>query len=94
MTEILTLIVEYASMWAPALVAVLGIVYTVLVALNKVKEAMKEFKADDTLKGLDSKLKAVLKENQELTRCNKILIDQITKINNYVDIMKGSHNDD
>ena len=56
MTEILQIIVEYVAIWAPSLVAVLGVVSTVLVALSKTKEAFSKLNKDETLKELNDKL--------------------------------------
>lgn len=88
MTEILKIIVEYVAIWAPSLVAILGIVSTVLVALSKTKEAFIKLNKDETLKELKTEMKRLISENEELVRCNKLLLDNYTKIKDYVDTKK------
>lgn len=88
MTEILKIIVEYVAIWAPSLVAILGIVSTVLVALSKTKEAFIKLNKDETLKELKTEMKRLVSENEELVRCNKLLLDNYTKIKDYVDTKK------
>lgn len=82
-------IIEYATMWTPALVAILGIIATVIMAIGKVKGAVDTFKSDKTLADLHDDLTRLSDENKELARCNKLLLDRITKIENYADIKKG-----
>jgi gas vesicle protein len=84
MTEIIEIIVQYVSIWAPSLVAILGVVATVIGAINKSKAALEEFKKSDTLKDLASELKTSISENQELRYQNSLLLDEITKIKDYV----------
>lgn len=87
--EILEVIIEYASIWVPSLVAILGTITTVLTALNKTKEAFDKLNKDETLKQINAKLVSVVSENEELVRCNKLLLDKITEIKNYADNKKG-----
>lgn len=85
MEAILAIIIEYAAMWAPALVAVLGIVATVIGAISKCRDAIIELRNDTTISSMGAKLDALARENAELVRCNKLLLDQITKIQGYAD---------
>lgn len=87
--EILEVIIEYASIWVPSLVAILGTITTVLTALNKTREAFDKLNKDETLKQINAKLVSVVSENEELVRCNKLLLDKITEIKNYADNKKG-----
>lgn len=87
-TEILELIVEYVAIWAPSLVAILGTITTVLLALNKCKDAILEWKNDQTLKDVKDKLTIISQENEELVRCNKLLLEELTKIQGYADAKK------
>lgn len=87
--EFIEILVEHVSIWLPSLTAIIGIVITILSALGKVKTAIKEFKADTTLNDVNTKLQKLTEENQELIRCNKLLLDQITKIKDYADHKKG-----
>ena len=88
MEEILRIIVEYVSIWAPSLVAILGVVTTILVSLGKTKEAFAKLNKDETLKAVNTKLTKVVNENEELIRCNKLLLDELTKIKGYADAKK------
>lgn len=88
MEQILAVIIEYASIWVPSLVAIFGVVATVIGAAAKTKEAFEKLNKDETLKDLKQQLSAVIQENEELVRCNKLLLDEITKINNYADQLK------
>lgn len=88
MTELFTLLMSYVSIWAPSLTAILGIALTVVLAMGKVKSAIDAFKADKTLAALYEKVDKLTSQNTELTRCNKLLLDQLTKIQDYADNIK------
>lgn len=85
MNEIIGIILEYAAIWAPSVVAILGIVYSVLVAMNKTKAQWEKLKGDTDFKDLKEQLVQQSKENEELIKCNKALVVNITKIKDYVD---------
>lgn len=85
MEEIIKIILEYAAIWGPSLVAVLGTVYTVLVAIGKCKEAADKLKNDTTLKDLGTQFARLAKDNEDLVYTNKLLLDEITKIKGYAD---------
>lgn len=96
MSEILEIIIAYASIWAPSLVAILGIAATVIgtyaklrLAIAETKKATEELKSNETIKDLKDKFNELSRKNEELVNTNKILIDQITKIKGYVDLKKG-----
>lgn len=89
MTEILEIIVEYAAIWAPSLVAILGTITTVILALNKCRDAILAWKNDATLRDVKEKLTIISQENEELVRCNKLLLEELTKIKGYADAKKG-----
>lgn len=87
-------IVEYASIWAPSLIAILGIVVMVIQAIHKVKIAIEDMRADKTLSDVkheilntQDQVAEVMKQNQELTRCNKLLLDQLSKVTDYADVI-------
>ena len=86
MEMILLTIAEYASIWAPSLIAILGVIVTVAKALANVKGAIEEVKADKTLAEVNNKLTTIAHENEQLVKTNKILIDKITQIENYTDL--------
>lgn len=88
MEDIIRIVLEYVSIWMPSLVAIFGVVTTILVALGKTKDAWDKLKKDTDYKDVKDKLTNVASENQELIRCNKLLLDEITKIRNYADVKK------
>jgi regulator of replication initiation timing len=69
----------------PAITAILGIIFTALGFMKKVKGMIDEFRKDETLKELNRKVECMLAENQRLNTVNRQLIDQLTKIANYTD---------
>lgn len=79
------IIVQYISIWAPALTAILGVVITVLCGAAKTKAAIQEFKQDNYVKDLTSKVEEVAAQNEDVIHCNKLLLEQITKIKGYAD---------
>ena len=85
MTEILQVIVEYVAIWAPSLVAILGTITTVILAINKCRDAILDWKNDKTLHGVKNELVKISQENEELVRCNKLLLEELTKIKGYAD---------
>lgn len=85
MTELFTLLMSYVTIWAPSLAAIIGIAATVLVALTKMSSTIKAIKADKTLADVYAKMDKLTTQNAELTRCNKLLLDQLTKIQGYAD---------
>lgn len=82
-SALLELLVEYASIWGPSIVAVLGIVVSVVVSLGKVKTAIETFKQDKTIDNLKTEVSAVKNELQETNRQNALLLDQLSKIKGY-----------
>lgn len=87
-TALVELIVSYVSIWAPSIVAILGVVALIVKGVNEVRVAVKELRSDQTIKDLASKLEEALATNKELVETNKILIDQVTRIQGYVDAKK------
>ena len=88
MEAFLATILTYISVWAPSLVAILGVVATVVVAINRVISAIKGMKEDVDFAEVKKKLETLAAENQELARLNKLLLDKITKIKDYADVKK------
>lgn len=78
------ILVEYISIWAPALVAIFGTVFTGFTAIKEILKAIREFKDDTTIKEIKEKLDTVLKENRELAKANRKLLDKVTNVNNYL----------
>ena len=89
------MIISTIAIWAPSLVAILGIVASVVGAIAKVKVAVDESKVaiaeirktEDFAK-LQAEVSRVANENAELVRTNKLLIDEITKIEGYADSLR------
>ena len=85
------LIIQYISIWAPSLVAILGVVATILKARNELANLSK----DETIKelktkvlDLESKLSDRLSKEDEVIELNKMVLDQITQIRGYADHKK------
>lgn len=88
----LELIITQIAIWAPSLISILSVVAVILTAMAKTNGAINELRSTkdfSTLKEqniqLQSKLDKLLLQNEELIEANKILIDKITGIDNYVD---------
>ena len=88
MEVILTSILAHVSIWAPSLVAILGIVATVVIAINKTLTAINNLKNSADFAAVTKKLNSLAAENQELARVNKLLLERITKIKDYADLVK------
>lgn len=84
-TTLITTILSYVAMWCPALVSVLGIVAAVIIAIGKVRAAIEEFRSSTDIHDMRTELARLTTQNKELIRCNKLLLDRITKITNYAD---------
>ena len=95
MTEIIAIVLSYAAIWGPSIVAILSIAATIIGAYAKVKKAVaetklaaEELKSNETIMEMKRELKAQTAANEELIRTNKLLIDQLTKIKDYADLKK------
>lgn len=88
MNESMQIITEHLAIWAPSLVSILSIIVAIIPSVQKVRDHLKALREDKTLVELSNKLEKLASENKELVRCNKILIDKITKINDYADQKK------
>lgn len=84
MEELFALIMSYVSIWAPSLVAILGIAFTVIKGIAE----MKKFVDKKTLAEVYAKMEEIAAQNAETNRCNRLLLDQLTKIQNYADQKK------
>lgn len=84
----LEIITEYAAIWAPSITAVLGIVASILIAMAKIKSAVHTIKDEKTIQELNSKLEAQLIDNKILREQVDLLLDRITKIENYRENLK------
>lgn len=82
-TKLIELLVQYASIWGPSLVAVLGIMISVVSSLAKVKTAVEEFKQDKTIDNLRAEMTAIEQELKETNRQNALLIDELAKVQGY-----------
>lgn len=79
------ILIQYITIWLPSLVAILGVVTSVIIALGKTKSAIAEFKKSDELANLTAEVKRLASENKELRHTENLLLDEITKIKNYVE---------
>ena len=88
MSENLQIITEHLAIWAPSLVSIVGIIVAIIPTVQKIADHLKALKEDKTLVELSNKLERLASDNKELVRCNKLLIDQLTKIKDYADHKK------
>lgn len=88
MSENLQIITEYLAIWAPSLVSIVGIIVAIIPTVQKIADHLKALKEDKTLVELSNKLEKLASDNKELVRCNKLLIDQLTRIKDYADQKK------
>ena len=88
MTELYTVLIEHVAIWAPSLVSILSSIALMIPVFIKCREWLKGLKEDKTLVEISERLEKVSRENADLVRCNKLLLDQITKIQNYADNKK------
>lgn len=88
MTEFYTVLIEHIAIWAPSLVSILGFVAMLVPTFIKCREWLKGLKEDKTLVEVSERLEKLSCENAELVRCNKLLLDQLTKIQDYADHKK------
>lgn len=88
MNEIFGLIVQHVSTWLPALASLLVMFAGIIPVILKVKGALDEIKRTKEFEDVTMQLKILSNENKELIRCNKLLLDRITKIEDYADAVK------
>lgn len=84
----ITALTEMIIIWLPALVSILGIVGTVLGSIAKTKSAIAELKDSTELKNATLEMKRLSAENEELIRTQKLLLEEVTRIQNYADEVK------
>ena len=75
--------IEYLAIWAPSLVSILGVVTTIIIAINKVVTAYNNLNKDETLKEIRNQLNESIRTNKELNEKYDLLLDQLTRIKNY-----------
>lgn len=85
-TEISTLIMEQISLWLPSLSAIIAIVVAIIPTITKIKSALNEVRETKDIRELTTTIKLLQKENAEIIKENKILIDKIAHIEGYTDI--------
>ena len=78
-------ILEQLMIWAPSVVSILGVVCTVLVAINKCADALENLKKDSTIKQLKQQLEDEVKGNKELKENVSLMLDKMTQIKNYAE---------
>ena len=88
MNEFYAVLIEYVAIWAPSLVSILSSIALMIPVFIKCRDWLKGLKEDKTLVEISDRLEKVSRENVELVRCNKLLLDQLTKIQDYADHKK------
>lgn len=87
---IIDMVLAQAAIWAPSLVAVLGIVATIIPAYNKVKTVLDEVKENNTevrktkdFEKLHADLRQAHLDNKELKEQLSAVMDKLTGIKDY-----------
>lgn len=88
MNEIFDLVIQYVSTWLPALASILVMFVGIIPTILKVKGALETVKQTKEFEDVKTQLIIISHENRELVRCNKLLLDKITKIEGYADAVK------
>ena len=88
MNEFYAVLIEHVAVWAPSLVSILSSIALMIPVFIKCRDWLKGLKEDKTLVEVSERLEKVSRENAELVRCNKLLLDKITKIQDYADNKK------
>lgn len=88
-------VIYYCAMIGPAITAIAGIIALLRggnkktnQAINEVKEAVAEVKDDQTFRDVANQLKENGKLDQIVIKQQNILIDRITRIENYMEAME------
>lgn len=91
------IIIEFLNTWAPVLVSVLGIATTVILAVNRVKDALVDLSKDR--KAANTATENSIKANQalqaEYTRLAQdveLLLDQMTRIKDFAEVTRNDQN--
>lgn len=87
------LIVQYACMWVPALVAVLTTVCTVVTAIANTNKAIEQLKETKDFKDIKVALAREHEDNERFLRQNKLLLDELKKVKGYSDCKLGEYYD-
>lgn len=77
---IIDMIIMQATIWAPAITALVGVIVLVINGINKIKAAAQEMKDDSSAKQLHTDLNQAHYDNQQLFEQNKLLIEQLSRI--------------
>lgn len=87
---IIDMVLAQAAIWAPSLVAVLGIVATIIPAYNKIKTVLAETKESNTevrktkdFEKLHADLRQAHLDNKELKEQISLLIDKFAGVKDY-----------
>jgi septal ring factor EnvC (AmiA/AmiB activator) len=92
--QIMEIASQYASQWGPAFAAVAGVLIATLSTTKRVKNTVGEVKTvateiqeQKTIKELTTEIKALRSEQKKLIKQQSTIIDKITKIKGYEDIV-------
>lgn len=90
MEAIIAFLMTQISIWAPSVVAVLGVIVSVAASVNKIKQGLDNINATNTelkkskeFKQLHDDLRQAHTDNKELKDMIELLIDKQTKVDNY-----------
>lgn len=85
MAEILEVILEHVSIWAPALVSILATIGAVLGVCAKGAAALQQIKESTEFAAVRTELQETRQQLIQQNRLNALLIDKIAKIEGYSD---------
>lgn len=87
-TEVVEIVLQYATMWGPSIVAIIGVVVSVVTALSKLSSAVENFKQDKTIDNLRAEMEQIKHELHEENRQTALMLDEVSKIKGYSETKK------
>lgn len=87
---IIELIMEQVTIWAPSLVAVLGVITATVTNGNKTRKGLDEIRAtteglkqNKVIKDLTNEVKSLITENNRLMKQQQMILDKLAMVKNY-----------
>lgn len=84
---ILDTVIQQATIWAPSITAVIGVIVATVSSSNKVKAGLEdmssvanEIREQKAIKELTTELKGLRNDNRELKKQNRQILTQLSKI--------------
>lgn len=83
--EFIDIIIANISIWFPSVIAVLGTICSLIAGAKRIGDYVKLLHEEEGIKEVKEELQVLLKQNKELVKTNKMLIDEIKRIEGYCD---------